>query len=478
MIPAQRTFLVLSFAALLLAVGALAPIMRWIALLLDLLVLSAMGVDWYRGRAIDVRAEREWPEILIQQVASELGLTVWAERHDRAPSRAGRDDHDDRRGTVKNVPTERITVQLRETLHPSLARLPYRQRLTLKGLGRHRLCHSIVPQERGEHTAGPLVARVLGPWQLAWSQRALLPAEPVRVYPRIRWGGRVGQLLSLAQRNQLGAVTLDRSGVGGELYALRPYLSGDSRNRIHWKATARRGHLVTREDAWERGAPMIILLDCGRTMITKSEGTTRSEGLSKLDHALAAALVLTRVGLGRGDRVSLLAVSDRIERQVHTRPGKSGIGVVYQKLYDLLPRRVETLFDLASETVLKMALPRSTVVVFTSISDLAAAELLLDALRRLRRRHRPMLINLEDPTLRHLAEQAPADEPEVYAKLSALEILLRNRALTRQLQRAGIAAVTASADRLALETLEGYFDLLGGLFRGGRSRASGRSLVA
>ena len=58
-------------------------------------------------------------------------------------------------------------------------------------------------------------------------------------------------------------MTLDQRGLGGELYSLRPYQSGDARNRIHWKASARRGHLVTREDAWERGTPVVILLDCG-----------------------------------------------------------------------------------------------------------------------------------------------------------------------------------------------------------------------
>ena len=51
---------------------------------------------------------------------------------------------------------------------------------------------------RGEHPSGPLTARVLGPWGLAWAQRELLPAEPRRVYPRVRWEGEVGHLLALA----------------------------------------------------------------------------------------------------------------------------------------------------------------------------------------------------------------------------------------------------------------------------------------
>ena len=50
--------------------------------------------------------------------------------------------------------------------------------------------------------------------------------------------------------------------------------------------------------------------------------------------------------------------------------------------------------------------------------------------------------------------------PEAYAKISSLEIMLRNRQLTRQLRHQGIAAVTAPADQLALETLESYLETL------------------
>jgi hypothetical protein len=39
-------------------------------------------------------------------------------------------------------------------------------------------------------------------------------------------------------------------GAGSETYALREYLKGDPPTKIHWKATARHGRLVTREETW------------------------------------------------------------------------------------------------------------------------------------------------------------------------------------------------------------------------------------
>ena len=230
----------------------------------------------------------------------------------------------------------------------------------------------------------------------------------------------------------------------------REYLPGDPPNKIHWKATARHGRLVSREDTWERGGRLIVLLDCGRAM-AGLEGER-----SKLDHALAAALALTRIAASRGDRVTLAAFSDRLERSVRIHGGHKSLHAAYGALYDLAPRHTEPAFDLAAEAASRFESRRSTVVLFTSVVDLAAAELLRRAILELERRHRPILVNLQDPELVRLALGAPRAPADAFAKVSALEILLANRRLGARLRHAGVRVVSTSADRLALEALEAY----------------------
>src|SRR5204863_9044547 len=92
----------------------------------------------------------------------------------------------------------------------------------------------------------------------------------------------------------------------------------------------------------------------------------------------------------------------------------------------------------------------------TALVDVASAELLREALLRLRRRHVTLLINLEDPELARLAMGAPRTEAEAFAKVSALEIALANRRLGRRLRGAGIRVVTSSAERITLDALETY----------------------
>lgn len=427
--PAVRVFYLLAATTVLALAGVIEPILARVALGLDGGLVLALLVDLWRARravSTAVSAERHWPPLLVQGGDAEV------------------------RVEIRNDGPRRLRLRLRDTLHPALAEAPRRSEHRLEPEMRQEWVYTVCPRRRGEHVAGPLVARCLGPWGLAWWQKEILPAEPRRIYPQVRWEGRVGQLLLLAHRHALGANPLKIEGLGREPYGVREYLPGDPLSRIHWKSTARHGRLVTREDTWERGARLVILLDTARSM------SGRDGARSKLDHALAASLALVRVAVSRGDRVTFLAFSDRIERSLRLHGGARALHTAYASLYDLDARAAEPAFDIAAETAIGLETRRSTVVLFTSVVDLAAAELLRQAVLRLERRHRPILINLEDPELVHLAELPPETVEGAFAQTAALEIQLMNRGLAKRLRHAGIRVVQTSADRLALEALEAY----------------------
>ncbi len=438
-IPATRGFQLLGLATLLLVASFLDERLAWAALALDLGVAVAALVDFRRAARVPLRASRLWPPLLVQEAPAEVAVSVGAGRPAGGP----------------------LTLVLREGLHPGLAAGPLRREVTVRGLEEVRWTYTLTPRRRGEHPAGPLTARVLGPWKLAWAQRDLLPPEPVRVYPQVRWSGQVGQLLALAQRRRLGQIPQRMHGVGTEPYALREYLPGDAIAKIHWKATARHGRPVTREDTWERSARLVILLDCARAMASMDGHR------SKLDYAVAATLALTRVAAARGDQVTVVAFADRVLRTVRVRSGGRGAALAYEALYDLEAQLAEPAYDLAVEATFGVEPRSATAVLFTSVVDLAAAELLRESLLRLGRRHRALLLNLEDPELRALAAGAPSTPAGAFAQVASLEIQLANRRLARHLRRGGIRVVNTPADRLALEALEGYL----AIFRGGAASA-------
>jgi uncharacterized protein (DUF58 family) len=435
--PAPRSFRLLALATLLLVFSFLDERLAWAALTLDAAVAIAAVVDYRRAARTYVEAGRRWPPLLVQESPAEIHLRV---------------------GTTA---LRRVTVTVREGLHPGLAEGPLRRTVEIDGPGEVRWSYPLAPRRRGEHRTAPLTARVLGPWKLAWAQRDLLPEEPVRVYPQVRWEGKVGQLLALAQRRRMGQIPQRMHGVGTEPYALREYLPGDPIGKIHWKATARHGRPVTREDTWERSARLVVLLDCARAMASMDGHR------SKLDYAVAATLALTRVAAARGDQVTIVAFADRVLRTVRVRSGGRGAALAYESLYDLEAQLAEPAYDLAAEAAFEVEPRSATAVLFTSVVDLAAAELLRESLLRLGRRHRALLLNLEDPELRALAADEPSTPAAAFAQVASLEIQLANRRLARHLRRGGIRVVNTPADRLALEALEGYL----AIFRGAASPA-------
>lgn len=424
--PAARSFLLLGLATVVLVLAFVDFRLAWAGIALDAIVVLAALADYRRAAGTPLTGERTWPPLLVQGAPAEIAVSV---------------------GT--SAP-RRVTVLLREGLHPGVAESPLRRLVEVAGPGEVRWSYTLLPRRRGEHRLAPLSVRVLGPWKLAWAQRDLLPEEAVRVYPQVRWEGKVGQLLTQAQRQRMGQIPLRLQGLGTEPYALREYLPGDSLSKIHWKATARHGRPVTREDTWERSARLVVLLDCARTMASL-DGRR-----SKLDYALAAALALTRVASARGDRVTLVAFAERVLRTVRVRSGGRGASQAYAALFDVEARLVEPAYDLAAEAVAGVESRSATIVLFTSVVDLAAAELLKESLLRLGRRHRALLVNLEDPELRALASAEPADPAAAFAQVASLEILLANQRLGRHLRRGGVRVVASPADRLALEALDAY----------------------
>jgi uncharacterized protein (DUF58 family) len=424
--PTQRALIAFSLITLALVVSVVAPWLIPVALVADALIMAALAVDHRRASRAPLAASRVWPALLVQDVECPLFVRVAT-------------------GSARG-----IALVAREALHPSLAPLPQRRAMIVPGGGSVTWRLTLAPRRRGEPLVGPLTVRVRGPLGLAWSQRELLAPERRRVYPQIRWEGTVGRLLALAHRRQLGRTPLKQHGAGSEPYALREYRPGDPQTKIHWKATARHGRLIARDDTWERGSRLTVLLDCGRAMAAVDAGR------SKLDHALAATLALSRVAAGRGDHVRIVAYSDRIERHVRVRPGSRSMARAYESLYDVSAKLTEPAYDVAAEAVSSFETRRSIVVLLTSLADLAAAELLRESVLALSRRHRPILVNLEDPHVTALAFGRPSSSGEAFAKVMSLEILLANRRLARRLRRNGVVVVTTPSDRLALKTLETY----------------------
>ncbi|MEV8220454.1 DUF58 domain-containing protein [Microbacterium sp. NPDC077391] len=126
--------------------------------------------------------------------------------------------------------------------------------------GETRLLHyDLEGVRRGTATLGPLLLRTVDPFGLAQRVQAFGETRMITVVP---------QVVALAPLpTKLGAAggaaqaRSTRVGQGADNLIPRAYLSGDSRRRIHWRATAHRGSLMVRQEEEEASPDAVVVLD-------------------------------------------------------------------------------------------------------------------------------------------------------------------------------------------------------------------------
>lgn len=247
-----------------------------------------------------------------------------------------------------------------------------------------------------------------------------------------------------------GVARVRAAGDGSEFEALREHVAGLDPRAIDWKASARHSRLVSREHRAERDRPVVLALDVGR-----AAGET-VEGMPRLDHALRAALLVGYAALKAGDRVGLLGFDDRPRTWLPPVSGPGAFARLLAASAGLTPSPEETNYTRAVAELGTRLRRRSLVVVFTDFADSTTAELLLDALGHLARRHLLLFAALQDPALAALADAPPTTARALHRAVVAADLRRDREVVLRRLRRAGAHVLDEAPSRLSSAALDRY----------------------
>jgi uncharacterized protein (DUF58 family) len=324
----------------------------------------------------------------------------------------------------------------------------------LPGKRKAMLTYRIVPKRRGTYRFERVYA-LLSSRLGFWRRQASWPVSTeVRVYPDIH---QVERYSMLARRDRLSSIGVRRSrrlGTDNEFERLRDYIEGDDPRHLDWRATARRHKLTCRAFQLNQSQRIIFLIDCGRLMT----GDT-GDGLSPLDHAFNAMLLLAHVAFIRGDQVGLLAFSDRVRAFVSPAGGPRRIKRLVHSVHNVFPEMVESRYDRAFIELEKRCRKRSLVVLMTNLFDDLNAQLAGEYLRNLRGRHLPLAVFLRDHDLFGLADRAPAEGLGLFQGAAAASMLnWRERVLTG-LRQGGVLTIDTFPEELTAELVNRYLEI-------------------
>jgi uncharacterized protein (DUF58 family) len=336
---------------------------------------------------------------------------------------------------------------------------------------------SVFPVHRGDYRFGPLTARFLGPLRLAYRQQSVTLDDPVKVYPNLLAVRRYDALLRRGHLQQMGLRRARKLGSGTEFERLRDYSPDDEFRRINWTATARRHTPITVEYQSERSQNVMLLLDTGRLMSTQVPyageldepeipGEARPEGpstvvpaLTRLDHAINAALMLAYVSVQHGDRAGLVAFSDRVLTFVKPGPGRRQFLLLTEALYNVQPQATEADYAEALAYIQSRSPRRSLAVIFTDIAHEAAATTLLFHIGHLARRHLPLVVTMRDPAVERLARGEIHDARALYERAVAQELLDQREVALSRLREHGALTLDVRADALTPSVINRYLEI-------------------
>jgi uncharacterized protein (DUF58 family) len=222
---------------------------------------------------------------------------------------------------------------------------------------------------------------------------------------------------------------------------------------VNWRATARRDSPVTTEVEAERGQQLLIAIDCGRLM------TAPAGHLTKLDHAVNAALLLAWVAASSGDRVGVMAFSDQVHAYQPPRRGIQQVQRINEVLYRVPPIYAEPEYGEALSHIALRLRGRSLVVLLTDVLDAeASADLVAHALQ-LGTRHLVLVVAMADPEILRAVGRPIGTSAHVYEWAAGEELLQARRRAFETLQRGGVLCLDVEAGNLSPALVERYLAL-------------------
>lgn len=315
------------------------------------------------------------------------------------------------------------------------------------------LDYELRPVSRGEFTFGDINLFVQGPLRLVKRRYIFPAAQTIKVYPSFIQMRRY-QLLAVSNRLQeAGVKRMRRLGHSMEFEQIKEYVPGDDYRTINWKATARKDGLMVNNFTDERSQQIYCLINKGRVMKMPFLGMTL------LDHAINAALVLSNVAVVRQDRAGLITFAENLDTFVAADKKPTQMNLLLESLYRQQTRFFEPDFEKLYSVIRTRISQRSLLVMFTNFESLEALEREMPALRKMARYHLLLLVFFENTELKALTDAQAKKTEDIYIKTIAEKFAYEKKLMVKELHNNGILSILTTPENLTVNTINKYLEL-------------------
>jgi uncharacterized protein (DUF58 family) len=183
------------------------------------------------------------------------------------------------------------------------------------------------------------------------------------------------------------------------------------------------------------------------------------DGLSLLDYAINATLVLSRVALIRQDKAGLLTFADQIGTFLPASRQSMQMSNILEILYNQHTHWKETDFEKLYAMVRTRIPQRSLLVLFTNFESLSGLERQMPYIRAIAKKHLLLVVFFENTGLKQLVGGEADDIEGVYVKTIAEKFAYEKRLIVKELNQHGIATILTAPENLTVQTVNKYLEI-------------------
>ena len=323
----------------------------------------------------------------------------------------------------------------------------------IKALAKDDYRYFLRPTERGEYFFGNLNIYATSPLRLISRRFTYDNNQMVPTYPSSMQLRKNDLMAFFNNLFQYGIKKIRRIGHTMEFEQIKEYVQGDDLRTINWKATAKKNQLMVNQYQDEKSQNVYMVIDKGRVM------KMPFNGLSLLDYAINATLVLSNVILKKQDKAGMFAFSKKVENRVVAEKRQSQMQLIMENLYNVKTDFFESDFSRLYVDVKKHVNQRSLIMLYTNFETLDGLHRQLPYLKGIAKNHLLVIVFFNNTELNDLIHKKASNVQEIYDKVIAEKFAFEKRLIVNELRKYGIYSVLTQPENLTLDTINKYLEI-------------------
>jgi uncharacterized protein (DUF58 family) len=355
--------------------------------------------------------------------------------------------------TIVNKSTIKLFIEVIDELPEQFQQRHFKLHLVLLPDKSFQKTYELRPTTRGEYLFGKVHLYLSSTFGLIKRRASSALEQNVPVYPSIIQMKKYELKTFARTATEYGVKKVRRIGHSYEFEHIKQYIRGDDYRSINWKATGRRGHLMVNQYEDEKSQQVYSIIDKSRVMHMPFNG------LSLLDYAVNAALVISNIVLGKQDKAGLITFAEAPKALIKADRSKTQLKKILETLYKEKEGQVEANYESLYMSVRNFVNGRSLLFLYTNFESTYALQRALPQLRKLSDQHLLVVIFFENTEISKKTSYKVQTLEEMYTQITAEHYTLSKVQIAQQLKQFGIFSILTTPENLTVSTINKYLEL-------------------